>query len=126
MWSSPGMPARPTSSGIVTYRSVSSALHPGGCAMTSTSGGTGFGYASMLSWLYECAPITMRPSARRIANAGVLRTKRTIFSIIGDPSQHRGDEDGAGGDDLVTLLEAVIDGQPFATLAFVDSDRGAL
>ena len=36
-----GIPARPISSGMVTYRSVSSALQPGGWAMTSTSGGTG-------------------------------------------------------------------------------------
>ena len=37
------MPESPISSGTVTYRSVSSALHPGGCVMISTSGGTGFG-----------------------------------------------------------------------------------
>src|SRR5579864_1578288 len=81
MWSRPGIPDRPTSRGIVTYRSVSSALHPGGCAMTSTSGGTGFGYASMLISLYEYVPMPIKPSASRIEKAGTRSTKRTIFSI---------------------------------------------
>ena len=39
----PGIPARVTSKGMVTWRSTSSADAPGNCATTSTVGGAGSG-----------------------------------------------------------------------------------
>ena len=43
------MPARPFSSGMVTYRSTSSADRPRGWVITSIIGATGLGYASTSS-----------------------------------------------------------------------------
>ena len=77
------MPARPISSGMVTYRSTSSALHPSGCVMTSTSGGTGLGYASMSSRLYAASPaMTRQVAVARMMN-GILSAKSTSLWIMG-------------------------------------------
>ena len=78
------MPAMPISRGIVTYRSVSSALQPSGWVMTSTIGGTGFGYASMSSALYAPKPThaTARTAAKT-SHGGPQRAATTMRWIIG-------------------------------------------
>src|SRR5579872_7449435 len=60
------MPAIVTSSGIVTWRSTSSADAPGNLAMTSTMAGAGSGYASTLTWTNAYAP---NPTSAQVSSS---------------------------------------------------------
>src|SRR5262249_10289701 len=73
-------PGHPREADLDRHRDVTldpSALHPSGCVITSTSGGTGLGYASMSSSRYETNPAMMMIVAVVRTMNGIRRANAT-------------------------------------------------
>src|SRR5579864_5190926 len=100
--------------------------------MTSTSGGTGLGYASMSSSLYAARPTTTMSSAAARIISGIRSAAATIRWIMvgsgagSSRSQLLRQQDRAAHDDLLPDLEAVPDLEPLARLALVHVDGESL
>src|SRR5947209_18326235 len=83
------MPDRPTSRGMVTWRSISSAEAPGFRAMISMMGGAGSGYASTFTLTNAYAPYPARARTASRTIIGLSRTQAINLRMVGRSQYNR-------------------------------------